>query len=136
MRRMAQAQQIGNKKLISIDYEKYIREKVRSIMEISERDWKQFRAKLPIWQEAYMKRLCEEYVALLSSDNTPSEKFRALEKRIREDKKNPGVCADMRRSEMVFILLRLLNDGVITRADLSEFSQDLQDTAAFLVKNE
>lgn len=102
------------------------------MFEVSERDWKLFRAKMPGWQEACMERLCEEYSALLTSNEAASDKFWALEKRIHNDKKNPGVCADMRRSTMMNILFQLLNDGVITAADLSEFSPDLQDMIEFL----
>jgi len=37
-------------------------------MDISKSDWKLFREKLPGWQEAYMERLNNEYVALLTSN--------------------------------------------------------------------
>ena len=53
------------------------------MIEISKRDWKLFREKLPKWQEDYMERLCREYVELLTSDAKGSEKFWALEKRIK-----------------------------------------------------
>ena len=33
---------------------------------IKEADWRLFRSRLPIWQEAYMERLNREYIALLS----------------------------------------------------------------------
>lgn len=38
-----------------------------------------------------MGRLMEEYRAILESEESSSEKFWALEKRIRQDKKAPGV---------------------------------------------
>ena len=34
-------------------------------------------------EEAYMGRLCDEYIELLSGDGDPSEKFWQLDKRIR-----------------------------------------------------
>ena len=33
---------------------------------VKEADWRLFRSRLPIWQEAYMERLNREYIALLS----------------------------------------------------------------------
>ena len=55
--------------------------------EFPEKDWKLFRQKLPGWQEAYMTRLCEEYMELLRSKKKGSERFWELEKRIKEDQK-------------------------------------------------
>ena len=55
--------------------------------DVSERDWKLFRKKLPGWQEAYMERLCKEYIELLSSESIASERFWKLEKRITDDRK-------------------------------------------------
>ena len=42
---------------------------------IKEADWRLFRSRLPIWQEAYMERLNCEYIALLSGTGSASEKF-------------------------------------------------------------
>ena len=60
-------------------------------MQISERDWKIFRKKIPNWQECYMERLVAEYIALLQTDKSAYAKFWELEKRIKQDKKSPGV---------------------------------------------
>lgn len=61
-------------------------------MEISKKDWKLFREKIAGWQENYMEHLNKEYMALLSlEDKKASEKFWELEKRIKKDKKQPGV---------------------------------------------
>ena len=57
-------------------------------MEISKRDWKLYREKMPQWQEAYMERLAKEYIELLSQDISSAERFWTLEKRIKEDKRN------------------------------------------------
>ncbi len=63
-------------------------------MEISKKDWKLFREKFVRWQENYMERLTKEYIALLSSnDKEASEKFWELEKRIKKDRKHPGVIS-------------------------------------------
>lgn len=55
-----------------------------------------------------MGRLMEEYRAILESEESSSEKIWALEKRIRQDKKSPGVIVDMRRSTMRLELMQML----------------------------
>ena len=100
-----------------------------------ESDWKQFRKKVPVWQEAYMKKLVEEYQAILCSKENASEKFWALEERISKDKHNPGVAIDMRRSQMRDDILYLLQYGVITLGDLGDFSQELQESMAWCTGN-
>ena len=57
------------------------------MMEISKSDWKKYREKISVWQEHYMERLVEEYVTFLRSDQSASDKFWELEKRIKQDKK-------------------------------------------------
>lgn len=96
-----------------------------------ESDWKQFRKKVPGWQEAYMEKLMKEYQAILCSEKKASEKFWTLEKRLYRDKRNPGVVIyNMRRSHVWDDILSLLQYGVITLADLGDFSQELQEYMA------
>ena len=38
---------------------------------------------------------------------------RQMEKRIRHDKKTPGVCIELNKGDMIFDLIRFINDGVI-----------------------
>lgn len=94
---------------------------------ISKKDWKLFQEKIGKWQERYMERLSEEYIQLLSSDKCASEKFWELDKRIKQDKKKPGVLIRLSKSEMFFNLNMLLNDEAITLEDLNEFSEELQE---------
>jgi hypothetical protein len=75
-----------------------------------------------------MDRLNHEYIELLSGEGNLSDKFWALEERIRQDKKDSGVQAEMSRSNMKFILMDLLDEGAITAADLDGFSDDLRDS--------
>ena len=77
-------------------------------MEPSKRDWKLFRDKISTWQENYM------------------------EKQIKQDKKKPGVMLDLRKQEMVFYIVRLINDKAITMDDLEEFSDELRDYVKYL----
>ena len=51
----------------------------------TKKDWTLFRNKIAGWQENYMDRLNKEYIELLGGDAAPSEKFWALDKRIKED---------------------------------------------------
>ena len=96
-------------------------------IEISKRDWKLFREKVPVWQENYMEKLIKEYVNFLSDDTKPaSSKFWELEKRIKEDRRHPGVLIEMRKSEAVWDIMRLMRLKVITYEDLEEFSDTLK----------
>ena len=102
-------------------------------MDFSKEDWTLFRSKLPDWQEAYMERLNKEYIQILSSEGNASDKFWALEKRIYQDKRSPGVIVQLRRRDMPIQLTSLLRDGAITRDDLKEFSPELQEILSYLL---
>ena len=96
-------------------------------MDISKRDWKLFQEKLPGWQEKYMEGLIQEYVNFLNDDTKQaSEKFWEFEKRIKEDKRHPGVIIEMRKSETIWDMVRLIRLKVIVYEDLSDFSDELQ----------
>ena len=96
-------------------------------MHISKKDWKLFRERLADWQENYMEGLVKEYADFLNNDKKPaSEKFWELEKRIKEDKRHPGVIMEMSKSEAIWDIVRLIRLKVITYDDLSDFSDELQ----------
>ncbi len=99
----------------------------------TKQDWKLFRAKIADWQENYMDKLCREYIELLSREDNPSEKFWQLDRRIKEDKRSPGVQLQMTRTNFIYNIISLINDGVITVGDLEDFSDELKETVnAFL----
>ena len=100
----------------------------------SEKDWKLFRKKLPDWQEAYMERLCKEYIDLLSSDIDASDRVWELEKRIKADSKKTGVIAIMSRSQMIFNIANLVKDGAISMDDLGEFSDDVKEAVRKMLR--
>ncbi len=103
-------------------------------MEISKRDWKLYREKIPGWQENYMSRLNDEYIALLSADDKdPSEKFWELEKRIKRDRRHPGVLIEMQKSSAMYDIVRLIRLDVITYDDLSDFSDDLRQAIKMML---
>ena len=102
---------------------------------IKEADWRLFRSRFPIWQEAYMERLNREYIALLSGTGSASEKFWELERRMREDKRRGSVVMRMSRSNMELNLLSLLSDGVSSTAELDGFSEELREKLALVLRD-
>lgn len=103
-------------------------------MEISKKDWKLFREKLPVWQENYMSRLIEEYMILLRDENKEaSDKFWELEKKIKDDRRHPGVILNIRKSEVLYDIIRLIRLEVITCDDLDDFSADLQQAVKLIL---
>ena len=103
-------------------------------MQISEHDWKIFRNQIPDWQEHYMERLATDYITLLQSEKKASAKFWELEKRIKQDKKSPGVLIDMRRSTAINNIVNMVLDEVISFDDLEDFSDDLKEAVKFIAE--
>lgn len=102
---------------------------VENMYQFEEKDWKLFRKLLPGWQDAYLEQLAKDYIELLNSDRQASEKFWTLDKRIRNDKRCTGVLVrDIRRSNMLQLIINLLYEEAIFEDDLKNFSRDLQDT--------
>ena len=104
------------------------------MVEISKSDWMLFREKIPIWQESYMERLTEGYIEILSGPGKASDHFWELEKRIKKDKKHPGVLIEMRRSIAIWAIALLVQEDVITMDDLEGFSQDLIDAVKLITR--
>lgn len=100
--------------------------------EIKEEDWILFRRLLPGWQEAYMAKLNRKYLDILTSEGLSSDKFWALEKRIRKDVHSPGVMIEMRRSTMRMDILSLLSNHVINFSALTPFSEELKEEIAYM----
>jgi hypothetical protein len=69
---------------------------------------------------------------VMNSNLPASIKFWELEKKIEQDKKKPGVILELRKRDMLFDIIRLLNDGVITMDDLSEFTDELRENVKIL----
>lgn len=102
-------------------------------MEISKADWKLFRERVSGWQEHYMGQLAKEYVELLTSPGNASDHFWALEKRIKQDKKHPGVLIELRKSTAIWDIAYFVRDGVITMDELEGFSEDLIDAVKLIL---
>lgn len=99
---------------------------------ISKSDWQLFNKLLPEWQERYMNRLNQEYK--INGDGSPSNKFWKLEKRIKADRKSPGVIVEVSKNSMFQTLLQLISEKVITDEDLNGFSEELRDGINDVVK--
>ena len=82
-------------------------------MDIKESDWKLFKNLRVDWQENYMAKLNKEYAGILSQNKNPSDIFWELEKRINNDKLDPGVVLCCRRSNTFQNAAALINTGVI-----------------------
>ena len=50
-----------------------------------------------------------------------------MEKRLKEDKRRPGVLLSLEKKNVDFDLMRLMKDGAIEAKDLEGFSQELID---------
>jgi len=102
-------------------------------MVVSKNDWKLFQTRIAEWQETYMERLVKEYIDLLSSTENASDKFWKLEERIKNDKKHLGVMIELRKSNMIFDIVTLINRGVIKTTDLEGFSDEVKESIDFLL---
>lgn len=101
--------------------------------EISKVDWKLFQERVTEWQEHYMEQLTKDYIKLLSSPGNASDHFWELEKRIKTDKKHPGVLIEMRKSNAIWDIAMYVRDKVITMDDLEGFSEDLIDAVKLIL---
>ena len=82
-----------------------------------------------------MARLNKEYIALLSEDDKiASDKFWELEKRIKNDRRHPGVIIEVSKSDAVFDIVRLIRLEVIAYEDLADFSEDLQQAVKMMLE--
>jgi hypothetical protein len=103
------------------------------MIEISKSDWKLFKERVPEWQEHYMERLTKEYIELLSSPGNASNHFWELEKRIKKDKKSPGVLINFRKSEAIWDIATFVGHEIITIDELDGFSKDLIEAVQFIL---
>ena len=103
------------------------------MVEISKKDWKLYRERLPEWQEHFMERLTKEYIELLSAPGNASDHFWELEERIRKDKKNPGVLLNVTKSNAIWDIAVFVGRGIITTDELDGFSPDLVEAVKLIL---
>lgn len=80
-----------------------------------------------------MDKLNREYIAILSEETNPSDKYWKLDKRIKEDRKKAGVQVRMSRSNLIYNIISLLNEGAINFEDLENFSDGLKETVGAFI---
>ena len=98
------------------------------INNVKESDWKLFRERISDWQERFMETLIAEYAILLQDGSRPaSDRFWALEKRIKEEKRLSGVVCECTRSALLDNMIRLYCEGAICDEDLEGFSDELTE---------
>ena len=102
-------------------------------MEISKADWKLFRERVGEWQESYMEGLVKSYIEMLSSPGNASDHFWELEKRIKTDRKHPGVILELEKSHAIWDIAGFVREGIITMDDLEGFSEELIDSVKLIL---
>lgn len=104
--------------------------------ECKESDWKLFRVKIVDWQENYMARLNQKIIKILSDENkTQSDRFWKASKILASEKKSVGVVCELKRSMLNWNIVSLINQKVITMDDLSDFSSELQEHIALMMRD-
>lgn len=102
---------------------------------VTSSDWKLFRERLSGWQEQFMGMLISEYSKLLyDKEKSSSDKFWALEGRIKKDKRLTGVTCQMSKSDVIWDLISLYREGAITLDDLDGFSGKLVERVKIAVE--
>lgn len=70
---------------------------------------------------------------MLNGSGNASDRFWELEKRIRRDKKSPGVQIELRKSEAIWDIAAFVGHGIITMDELNGFSEDLIDAVKLIL---
>lgn len=102
-------------------------------MEISKADWKLYRERVADWQEHYMEKLVKQYIKLLSSPGNASDHFWELDKRIKRDKKHPGVLIQLCKSDAIWDIALFVQKKVIEMEDLEGFSEELIEAVKLIL---
>ena len=76
-----------------------------------------------------MEKLVQQYIKLLSSPGNASDHFWELEKRIKRDKKHPGVLIELSKSDAIWDIAMFVQKKVIKMEDLEGFGDDLRTHA-------
>jgi len=98
-----------------------------------ESDWKQFRDMAPKLRERYLTEKNARIVALLTDPKkTETERFwDALEVMEREAKVLHNCLDGYSRSSMQMYMLRMIGVGMLRKADMAAFSEELQRHVSF-----
>jgi len=98
-----------------------------------ESDWKKFRDIVPKLRERYLADRNARIVALLTRpEKTETERFWDAMEVMEKEARVIHQCLDGHsRSSMWMYMMRMMEVGMLTKADLEGFSEELQQQIAF-----
>lgn len=70
---------------------------------------------------------------MLQSKKPASTKFWDLDKRIKDDKRNPGVQMQLDKGDAIYDIVKMINLEIISKEDLADFSDDLKESVQELI---
>ena len=96
---------------------------------MKESDWKLYRANLEPWRERYLKKINAQLAKKLqdNSKNATETFWDTVDKMEAVQKKLNHSLGDIRRSQMSTSLRFMLQYNIITKDDLTPFSDELQE---------
>ena len=80
-----------------------------------------------------MQEVIYDYIRILNSSEKPSDKFWALEKRIKNDKRHPGVSVEMTKENMLPAVVELCRAGVVYKNELEGFSEQFIEALSMML---
>jgi hypothetical protein len=103
-------------------------------MSLPERDWRLFKSVHRVVLDRYCARVLDECAALTRSGNgSPHERYLELFRLVKErDESLASAFNDQRRSTAAQRLAAMISLGVVTDAELSEFSRSTRESAIAL----
>jgi hypothetical protein len=98
-----------------------------------ESDWKKFSAMVPVLRERYLAVRNAEITALLINPaKNETERFWSAMAEMEKQAKVLRRCLDGHaRSKMWEFMLAMIHAGMLTKADLAQFSDELQQELAY-----
>ena len=102
-------------------------------MDNQKKDWELYKMKLGKWQEDHAERLVKEYMKILTGKGTAAERLAALKGRADGDFAGIGLTLVPNEEEMIFDLIDLVREGVITVDDVGDFSEETLETVKHFI---
>ncbi len=102
-------------------------------MDNMKKDWEMYQSKLGKWQEDHADRLIKEYMKILTGKGTAMERIAALKEHADGDFSGIGLTLIPNEEEMLFDLIDLVREGVITVDDVGDFSEETLETVKHFI---
>lgn len=94
---------------------------------MEEKDYKEFRKFLPLWQERYIENLLNDYRKILDSNQSAGDRFFQLKSKIVLDSKSYGVRAPANRNNADRVMINLIINDIICEDDVKTFTDEYQE---------